>query len=280
MSERRAASDPIPASERIVAADAEPGRWIFVLHGIYGAGRNWGRLARDLARRRPDWGAVLVDLREHGDSRGFPPPHTIAAAAADLDRVAASTDDSPAAILGHSFGGKVALAFADRRPPGLRQVWLADSTPAAREPSGSAWRMLSVLRGLPGDFDSRAAGIEALRSAGLEPPVAEWMATNLEREDDRYRWRFDLDALEALLRDFFATDLWRVLEEPPPGITIHVIRARESSVLEGDDLERVRRAAEATGRVHLHELGGGHWLNVDNPAGVLDLLERHLPGAA
>ncbi|HSM35677.1 MAG TPA: hypothetical protein VK837_04695, partial [Longimicrobiales bacterium] len=53
------------AHERVVADGATPGAWLYVLHGIYGAGRNWGSVARALVERRPDWGAVLVDLRGH-----------------------------------------------------------------------------------------------------------------------------------------------------------------------------------------------------------------------
>ena len=36
-------------------------------------------------------------------------------------------------------------------------------------------------------------------------------------------------------------------------------------------------AGRANGRVHLHLLEGGHWLNTDNPEGVLKLLVETLP---
>ena len=61
---------------------------MFVLHGIYGAGRNWASIARRFVQRRNEWGIVLVDLRLHAGSQGFPPPHTLAACAADLARLA------------------------------------------------------------------------------------------------------------------------------------------------------------------------------------------------
>jgi esterase len=43
---------------------------------------------------------------------GLPPPHTVAAAAADVDRLVEHLDFHAAAVLGHSFGGKVALTYA------------------------------------------------------------------------------------------------------------------------------------------------------------------------
>jgi esterase len=96
------AENPILAHTRVAAAGHEPERWLLVLHGIYGAGRNWGSIARRLVEARPEWGAVLVDLRNHGQSRGFAEPHTIASAAADVDRLVEHLDLHAAALLGHS----------------------------------------------------------------------------------------------------------------------------------------------------------------------------------
>jgi len=250
--------------------------WLYVLHGIFGAGRNWGTVARRLVRTRPDWGVVLVDLREHGASRGFPPPHTVAAAAADLAPLAAETARPVRAVLGHSFGGKVALAYAATRPAALGQVWVIDSTPAAGEPAGSAWRMLGLIRAMPSVFASRSELVEALIAEGFAPPVGHWMATNLEPLEDGYRWRFDLDAVEALIRDFFRTDLWEVVENARPAIRF--VKGTESSVVSDDVAARIRRAGSG-GRVQLDALVGGHWLNTDNPDGLIDLLRSGLSDA-
>jgi esterase len=256
--------------------EGTPHQWLVVLHGIYGQGRNWGGVARRLVRARPDWGVALVDLRMHGESQGFAPPHTVRAAAADLLSLAGPLGAPPAAVLGHSFGGKVALAYADQDARGLRQVWVLDSTPAVRPAGGSAYEMLQVVRALPDVFASRDDLIAALERGGVATPVAQWMATNLVAEADGYRWRFDLAAIEALLADFFETDLWGVVESPPDDAEVHVVKASDSSVLSADALARLERAA-ANGRTHLHHLEGGHWLNADNPEGVVGLLADNLP---
>jgi pimeloyl-ACP methyl ester carboxylesterase len=265
-------------SEPVTANGAEPRQWLFMLHGIYGAGRNWGSVARRLVRSRPEWGARLIDVREHGASQGFTGPHTLEAAAQDLDRLAAATAH-PAAVLGHSFGGKVALVWARTRPKHLRQVWVIDSTPAAGAPTGTAWRMLDVLERVRGPFPSRDVAVAALGEHGIDETVALWMVTNLETAGSGMRWRFELDAMRELLVDFFDADLWDVVETPPPGMEIHFVRALEASTMTAEALDRIRQTAR-NGRVHLHEVESGHWINADNPDALHALLVERLAAAA
>ena len=267
---------PVLAHSLVVAPGANPDRWLFALHGIYGRGRNWATIARRLVEARPEWGAVLIDLRHHGESLDFTGPHTLGASAGDLAELGTTLGTPPAAVLGHSFGGKVALTYAAAHPAGLRQVWVMDSTPAARAPSGSAWRIIEAVRGMPEQFESRAEFVAALGEHGYASGIGQWMAMNLEAGDGGYRWRIDFDVMEALMRDFFRTELWEVLEALE-GPEIHLVRATESSVLDSDAVIRAEAAGRANGRVWVHELEGGHWINTDNPEGVLRLLVERLP---
>jgi esterase len=269
--------NPILNHTRVTATGRTPDRWMLVLHGIYGSGRNWSTIARRLVDARPEWGALLVDLRMHGGSQGFAPPHTLAAAAADVDALVEHLDFHAAAVVGHSFGGKVALLYAREHGGELRQAWVMDSTPAVREPEGSAWRMLEAVRSLPAEFDSRAEAVEGLVEHGYPEALGQWMAMNLEPADEGYRWRLDLDAVEEMLRDFFRTDLWDVLEAPPEGVEIHIVKATRSDTLDAESERRVEALAGENRGVHLHRLEGGHWINTDNPDAVVALLSERLP---
>jgi len=233
-------------------------------------------VARRFVRERPQIGVRLIDLRQHGNSQNFEPPHTIEAAAADLSELARHLGEEPLAVLGHSFGGKVALMYAREHGETLEQLWLVDSTPDARTPDGSAWHMLQLVRSAPRQFESRDQLVSYLQSNGIPQPTGQWMATNLERSEGGYGWRFDLDAIEQLLQDFFVVDLWSVIEDPPGRLEIHIVKARESSVLTPAAIARVHAAETRTGRVHYHEVAGGHWVNAENPGALQELLVQYL----
>lgn len=269
-------ADELLHHEVMTDSGVEPERWIYALHGIFGAGRNWASLMRRMIRERPEWGVVLVDLREHGGSRGFAPPHTLAAAASDLQRLVERSGRRSDAVLGHSFGGKVALEYARQvGEGGVDQVWVVDSTPEATPPGGSAATMIRVVRRHPGPFATRDELIQALVGEGVAIGTAQWMATNLEPAAGGYRWRLDFDALEELLSDFFRTDLWDVVEART-GPRLFFLRAGTGSVLSDAAAARIEAAGSANGRVTLHTVAGGHWLNADNPEAVARLLIESL----
>ena len=262
-----------PQLHHYTVAETGSARWLYVLHGIYGTGRNWASFARRLAAARPEWGAVLVDLRLHGHSLGFEPPHTLAACVHDLLGLSTALGRPADAVLGHSFGGKLALMMAAAVAPS--QVWIIDASPGRRSPGGGAARLLQTVRAHPGPFAARGDAVSAVEADGFAAHVARWLATNLVLRDGEYRWRFDADEVEKLLADYFRRDLWDVIEAPVPSSEIHVVRASQSDVLSAGDMERLR-AARHSGRVHRHELHGGHWLHVDNPDGLLALVRDHL----
>jgi len=262
------------AVEPVGQDPAAGGKVLPVLHGIFGRGRNWSSLARALAARRPDWTPLLVDLRLHGDSTAFEPPHTIQAAARDV----IDTLDRPIdAVLGHSFGGKVALALAGDLER-ARQVWIVESSPDARQPGGSAWQLLQTVTALPASFASRGELVERLRAGHVDQRTAQWMASNLESvSGDVYRWRLDLDAVQELLEDFFRRDLWSLVETPPGDVHLHFVKAEDSTTIDEEACRRILAAGQRHGRASLHRVAGGHWVNADDPDALLGLLVEHLP---
>ena len=242
-----------------------------VLHGILGAGRNWRAFARRLVAVRPGLRLLLVDLRNHGDSPDLPPPHTVAACADDVAALVAHQGVRPGLVVGHSFGGKVALALAQRLPPGPREVWVLDAAPGATPGARvGVSQVIAALRGVPQPLARRGDLVGILGPRGVPRHIAQWLGTSLRETDLGYAWRFDLDTIETMVSEFLATDLWPLVEAPPQGAELHFVRAERSARW---DPAVLARFAAAPPVVRLHLLGdAGHWLHVDNPEGLLALM--------
>lgn len=263
------------ASTRVDAGGGAARRALVMLHGIYGRGRNWQAIARALVSRRPEYACWLVDLPYHGDSPAARHGDSVAGLATDLDDWLRGEGIVADAVLGHSYGGKVALALAAMRREPPIHVWVIDSTPEAKPPAGSAWDMLRVVRGMPARVASRDQATDAIVGGGFSLGVAQWMATNLVRDGDGFVWRLDFDRMERLLRDFFAADLWSFVEDAASPHVLHFLKATRSSAI--SDVAAARLRALAGPRVRFHEREGGHWIHAESPDIVTDLLTESLP---
>lgn len=252
-----------------------PRRWALVLHGILGSRRNWKTFVKRLSEAHPEWGFIIADLRNHGDSHGHSGPDTLASCARDLRELCGALGVWPERVIGHSFGGKVALTFARDALVAPTQTWVLDATPSpmsAQEMQGASTvvRVLEALRGIPVPIPSRAALVDTLLAQGFSQMLASWMTTNLTRKADGFHWRFHLDGIEAMLADYAAADLWGVALDPAPGTDVFVVRAARSDRWTTDIVSRLHGP-----RTHLMVLeDAGHWVHVDNPSGLAEMLSR------
>lgn len=272
----------LPFHALVSAPRATPSRWMLVLHGILGSGGNFRSFARRLAAAHPDWGMVLVDLRAHGQSLDAPPPHTIDAAASDLVRLGTALGLEVRGVMGHSFGGKVALAYAAARFGALDEVWVLDSSPGTRHDgmaSEGAPQVIAVLDTLPETFPSRERFMETLRERGLSQQITDWLAMNVRRTgDEGFRFRLDLGVIKELLADYFAQDLFPVLEQPGLARRVHfVLGGRSNTVSESDRARLVALAVQGPLALSVDVLDdAGHWLHADDPEGLFAVVSRAL----
>jgi 3-oxoadipate enol-lactonase len=105
-----------------------------VLEGASGAARvlllhpvgidltSWDAVAERLS---PDFRVLRVDLRGHGASPAVDPGMELADYAADVHDLVAKLDFAPTAVVGLSFGGMVAQAFALAYPGSITSLVLA-----------------------------------------------------------------------------------------------------------------------------------------------------------
>ena len=212
-----------------------------------------------------------------------------------------------AAVIGHSLGGKIALRHlarlgdANALPPHPTQWWSLDSVPSAvahpdDDPHGVQRVIDAVRNHLPRTFAAREELGTALSAmpGGVTFPrdLVDWLGTNLAPADPTagatspLTWQFDPDGAAALYDAYKRDDgALRVALDPPMGHggrhngssvvhEVHVVRAERSERWPKDTVAAlVARAKERGSRLRYHALrDAGHWLHVDNPGGLRDVL--------
>ncbi len=177
----------------------------------------------------------------------------------------------PAALLGHSMGGKVAMRAALERPDAVRRLIVADISPISYPPAfrelAGALRALPLAPGL-----TRAAADARLADAVPDPGLRAFLLQNL-RPGAQPAWRIGLDEIAAALP---VIEGW----EAPAGAsysgpTLFVAGAR-SDYIRPEHRPAIRALFPAARFVTVKD--AGHWIHADNPAGFVGVVEAFLAG--
>lgn len=250
---------------RLNFVEAGEGPPVVLLHGLFGAAQNWGSIQRRLAAR---YRVLALDLRNHGAS----PRDTVMdypAMAADVAETIAGVTAAPAAVVGHSMGGKVAMALALAEPQLVSRLVVADIAPVTYPPALRAYvEAMQAITLRPGlsRRDADAALAEVVPEAGIRS----FLLQNLRLQDDPPAWRLGLDEIAAAMP---ALEGFPETEAQYPGPVL---------VLAGEQSGYVRPAHTARFEALFPAVrfgtvpAAGHWLHAENPSGFLGLLEPFL----
>jgi pimeloyl-ACP methyl ester carboxylesterase len=246
----------------VAAGEGPP---VALLHGLFGMARNLGLVQRALASRHR---VLALDMRNHGAS-----PHAAAmdyrAMAADVLETLAHHGALPAALVGHSMGGKAAMMAALLHPAQVTRLLAADIAPVPYR-HGNADIAGAMLRlDLPPGL-TRAAADAALAAAVPDDTVRRFLLQNLVPGAQPH-WRIGLREIAAAVP---ALEGW----ESPPGAsyagpTVFVAGAR-SDYVRAEDRPAIRALFPAARFVTLKN--AGHWLHADNPAGFVGVVEAFM----
>lgn len=239
---------------------------LVILHGLLGSGANWGSLARSLSGQAR---VLAPDLRNHGAS-----PHdgdmSYDALAADVLELLDDLELPRVHLLGHSMGGKAAMAFACRWPERVDRLLLADITEREFGEQEHRW-IFDMLQALhPDQLHSLKEADQALRARVPQPGLRAFLAMTLERNPEGPGLRFRVN-LPVLSREYGRIRGLTPLDGVFPGPAL-LVRGGDSDYVTDEDPPRMRRWFP---RLELETLeGAGHWLHVDQPAAFRELCVR------
>jgi pimeloyl-ACP methyl ester carboxylesterase len=227
---------------------------LVMLHGLLvGSVATWyfGAAPR-LARRHR---VLLYDLRGHGRTERAARGYDVATMAADLDALLDWFDPRPVCLVGHSYGGLIALRYAMARPSRVRSLAVVDAPlPPSRLDGVAAFLQQSpdeLSRALPA-----AVGRDLARGGR--------------------RWRSLMQSLQFLAREStLGADVAAEKDVPDEELSrvsaplLCVYGERSACRGVGERLARVVPGAS------LRLLDGGHWLPVEASAALTACLAEH-----
>jgi esterase len=254
----------------LAMTEAGSGPPLVLLHGLFGAGQNWGGIRSVLARR---FRVLTPDLRNHGASPRAP-EMSYAAMAEDVVGVLDAAGIDRAAVLGHSMGGKVAMALALAHPDRVERLVVADIAPVRYRPALRGY--VAAMQALPLQAGLARRDADAMLAATIpEAGIRAFLLQNLRFETDPPAWRLGLEELAAAMPviEDFAVPQGARFDGPVlvmAGETSGYIRAEHHDTFRA--LFPAVRFATVT--------GAGHWVHAENPSGFLALLQPFLDEAA
>jgi len=247
----------------------DDGGLVVFCHGLFGQGRNWTQVAKQLT---DDHRVLLVDMPDHGRSawtEGFDYPGA-------ADRVAGllSADD-PAALVGHSMGGKIAMLVALRHPALVERLVVVDVSPVTYNHSDEFRGYIDAMQAVDlSSLERRGEADERLREAVPNPTVRSFLLQNLRHEQGAWSWQLNLDVLR---RDLASLGEWpedRLADTPAYDGPVLWVAGADSHYVRDDHVPTMDRWFPANRRVTIK--GAGHWVHSEKPDVFVEVLRRFL----
>lgn len=239
---------------------------VLALHGVTGHGARWQPLAAAVPELR--W--LGVDLRGHGRSPWSPPwgiEQHVEDALTVLDRLA--IDD--VTVVGHSFGGAVAVHLAHAAPDRVERLVLLD--PAIGLDPDDMLETAEDARAAESFLDVDAARKDrAQRWEGVADELVEAEVTaHLAHLGDRWEWRYCRSAVVAAWGE-----LARPALTPPTGTPTLIMAGARGGFVEPAWVQRCR--AELGNALRVVEVDAGHMLFLQRTDEVASHLREFVLG--
>ncbi|EIW83602.1 alpha beta-hydrolase [Coniophora puteana RWD-64-598 SS2] len=241
-------------------------RPLVILHGFFGSKRNWQSLSKAFMKDlgRP---VYTLDLRNHGSSPHVR-PMTYTHMATDILRFCSEHSLENISLMGHSMGGKVAMAVAlsPSLPPALIQhLIVSDIAPVRAQASEDTRQRIRHIEGMQRiqgmGLKSRKEAEEALKEYESDPGVRAFLLTNLDTsEPHNIKFKVPLNFLKEGRPDI-ETFPWAPGERTYEGSTLFV-KGRKSKFINHKNIPTIKAYFP---NAQIEELDTGHWVHAERP---------------
>lgn len=227
---------------------------ILLIHGLFGDGSNLSTLGKQLS---PFAQVYLIDALNHGQSpRSQTMDYQIHAKAllSTMDQLAIDK----AYLLGHSMGGKIAMATSLSAPERVSKLVVADMAP------------VSYHHGHQSEFDALnhvdLESIQSRREANTQlaqfienPGIRQFLLKSLKHENQTWFWQFAVHELQQHYSDIIS---WPFENKQYNGPTLFLKGERSNYLVEQYKEAILAQFPQAKIKIIMNT---GHWLHAEKP---------------
>lgn len=243
------------------ARSPTPARPIILIHGLFGNLDNLGILARDLQQQH---NVIQVDLRNHGLSPRSPQMN-YPAMAQDMLELMDELAIEKAIIIGHSMGGKVAMAMTAIAADRIEKLVAIDIAPVNYQVRRHDQIFAALNAVSAAGVITRQEAAQLMRASIKEEGVIQFLLKSFQDGE----WRFNVPALWDQYENIVG---WQpILPWPHP---ILFIRGELSPYVQDSYRDDIARQFPSA-RAHI-VAGTGHWVHAEKPDSVLRAIHRFL----
>jgi len=245
----------------------EAGSPVVILHGLFGAAKNWTTIAK---RLQDEYRVIALDLRNHGQSPWAPSMH-LNDMAEDVAKFMAANGLQGAPVVGHSLGGKVAMALALRHSQVVGRLLVSDIAPVAYPRTLSGYVDAMQALNISGE-KRRKDLVNDLKKAVEEPGIRAFLLSNLRPSGDGFEWQVNLEAIGNGMADIMGFPA-SLDDHVYDGATLFV-RGQTSDYVRPAHHGGIKKFFPKSKIVTVK--GAGHWIHADKPDAFYDILKGFL----
>lgn len=238
---------------------------VVLIHGLFGSYENLGVIERSLSEQ---YQVINIDVRNHGRS-GHSDEMNYQLMADDLAQTLDSLNVTSAALLGHSMGGKLAMALALAQPQRVSKLILADIAPVAYPARHN--NIFAGLHAVDLNTINNRNDADALLAQHIsELGVRQFLLKSLVKHDNKFIWRFNLAALYNNYQQLIGAP---ILEGSYHGPVLFIKGGESDYILPEHKAQIMQLFPKAQAKVIQ---GTGHWLHAEKPAAFTKLVNDFL----
>ncbi|MGO2304041.1 MAG: esterase [Providencia sp.] len=234
---------------------------VILIHGLFGDLNNLGILGRDLQHYVD---TIQIDVRNHGDSFRAPQME-YQEMAQDVITLIKSLGYQSAILIGHSMGGKIAMAATEIAPDFIEKIVVIDIAPVAYQVRRHDEIFAALEAVIQGKAKTRQEATVIMRHDIKEDSVIQFLLKSFRQGE----WKFNLPSLKDNYEKIIG---WKTV--PAWDKPVLLIPGGRSPYVQAEYKEQI--VAQFPKAKAWIVADAGHWVHAEKPEHVLRAIHRFL----